>query len=257
MDVMSSPSRGLGGLAAALPAVAPQLRALRRRPPSPWRPRPAPPELSPAHLSRLETGSASPRCRCCSPSPASTVRRSRNCSARRSPNGTPSSAPPTWSRPRAGRLDVPWPPGRRLRARDAGPRVQRAARLPGRHRARAPRGGVAATSSSGRLRLRLGDTTHVLGPGDSAHFDSLTPHRIAARQDADGVEAPCSSTPCCRAPRPRCAWAPPHRTSERRHGRTSRRSSPATLWVRLIIYIAAGAHLSRRLSCAAVRGGRH
>ncbi|MFG3151793.1 helix-turn-helix domain-containing protein [Streptomyces sp. NPDC048219] len=39
----------------------------------------------------------------------------------------------------------------------------------------------------GRLRLRLGDAVHVLGPGDSAHFDSLTPHRIAA-QDADGLE---------------------------------------------------------------------
>ena len=39
----------------------------------------------------------------------------------------------------------------------------------------------------GRLRLRLGDTTHRLGPGDSAHFDSLTPHRIAA-QDPGGVE---------------------------------------------------------------------
>ncbi|MFF5251016.1 helix-turn-helix domain-containing protein [Streptomyces leeuwenhoekii] len=40
---------------------------------------------------------------------------------------------------------------------------------------------------SGRLRLRLGDATHRLAPGDSAHFDSLTPHRIAA-QDPDGVE---------------------------------------------------------------------
>ncbi len=39
----------------------------------------------------------------------------------------------------------------------------------------------------GRLRLRLGDTVHRLGPGDSAHFDSLTPHRIAA-QDADRVD---------------------------------------------------------------------
>lgn len=39
----------------------------------------------------------------------------------------------------------------------------------------------------GRLRLRLGDTTHVLAPGDSAHFDSLTPHRLAA-EDQDGVE---------------------------------------------------------------------
>lgn len=39
----------------------------------------------------------------------------------------------------------------------------------------------------GRLRLRLGDATHRLTAGDSAHFDSLTPHRIAA-EDPDGVE---------------------------------------------------------------------
>ncbi|MFJ8547281.1 helix-turn-helix domain-containing protein [Streptomyces sp. NPDC093586] len=39
----------------------------------------------------------------------------------------------------------------------------------------------------GRLRLRLGDAVHLLAPGDSAHFDSLTPHRIAA-QDVDGLE---------------------------------------------------------------------
>ncbi|RMB83366.1 helix-turn-helix domain-containing protein [Streptomyces shenzhenensis] len=39
----------------------------------------------------------------------------------------------------------------------------------------------------GRLGLRLGDTAHVLAPGDSAHFDSLTPHRLAA-EDQDGVE---------------------------------------------------------------------
>ncbi|MDX3451615.1 XRE family transcriptional regulator [Streptomyces sp. ME02-8801-2C] len=32
----------------------------------------------------------------------------------------------------------------------------------------------------GRLRLSLGDAAHVLAPGDSAHFDSLTPHRLAA-----------------------------------------------------------------------------
>ncbi|MCQ1575573.1 helix-turn-helix domain-containing protein [Streptomyces parvus] len=32
----------------------------------------------------------------------------------------------------------------------------------------------------GRLRVGLGDTVHDLEPGDSAHFDSLTPHRIAA-----------------------------------------------------------------------------
>ncbi|UXY23209.1 XRE family transcriptional regulator [Streptomyces cynarae] len=39
----------------------------------------------------------------------------------------------------------------------------------------------------GRLRLRLGDSTHLLAPGDSAHFDSLTPHRLAAA-DHDGTE---------------------------------------------------------------------
>lgn len=33
---------------------------------------------------------------------------------------------------------------------------------------------------SGRLRLTLGETVHLLDPGDAAHFDSLTPHRIAA-----------------------------------------------------------------------------
>ncbi|WP_441250903.1 helix-turn-helix domain-containing protein [Kitasatospora sp. McL0602] len=39
----------------------------------------------------------------------------------------------------------------------------------------------------GRLRLTLGERTHLLEPGDSAHFDSLTPHCIAA-DSADGVE---------------------------------------------------------------------
>jgi quercetin dioxygenase-like cupin family protein len=40
---------------------------------------------------------------------------------------------------------------------------------------------------SGRLRLGLGDSVHELDAGDSAHFDSLTPHRIAAAT-RDGVE---------------------------------------------------------------------
>ncbi|MDI3385440.1 XRE family transcriptional regulator [Streptomyces sp. B-S-A8] len=35
----------------------------------------------------------------------------------------------------------------------------------------------------GRLRLHLGDTAHTLAPGDSAHFDSLTPHRIGAADE--------------------------------------------------------------------------
>lgn len=39
----------------------------------------------------------------------------------------------------------------------------------------------------GRLRLVLGEAEHVLRPGDSAHFDSLTPHRIAAASP-EGVD---------------------------------------------------------------------
>ncbi|GAA3378436.1 XRE family transcriptional regulator [Streptomyces sannanensis] len=40
---------------------------------------------------------------------------------------------------------------------------------------------------SGRLRLALGERVYELGPGDSAHFDSLTPHRITAVTQ-DGAE---------------------------------------------------------------------
>lgn len=32
----------------------------------------------------------------------------------------------------------------------------------------------------GRLRLGLGESVHLLDPGDAAHFDSLTPHRLMA-----------------------------------------------------------------------------
>ncbi|GAA0679096.1 XRE family transcriptional regulator [Kitasatospora atroaurantiaca] len=39
----------------------------------------------------------------------------------------------------------------------------------------------------GRLRLTLGEQVHLLDEGDSAHFDSLTPHCIAA-DSGDGVE---------------------------------------------------------------------
>ncbi|MET9518922.1 XRE family transcriptional regulator [Streptomyces sp. NPDC002994] len=40
---------------------------------------------------------------------------------------------------------------------------------------------------SGPLRLVLGESVHHLDAGDSAHFDSLTPHRIAAATP-DGAE---------------------------------------------------------------------
>ncbi len=39
----------------------------------------------------------------------------------------------------------------------------------------------------GRLWLALGDTEYVLEPGDSAHYDSLTPHRLTAAS-VEGVD---------------------------------------------------------------------
>jgi transcriptional regulator with XRE-family HTH domain len=40
---------------------------------------------------------------------------------------------------------------------------------------------------SGRLRLGLGAAVHLLDPGDAAHFDSMTPHRLVAGS-AEGVD---------------------------------------------------------------------
>ncbi|MBB1254245.1 helix-turn-helix domain-containing protein [Streptomyces alkaliterrae] len=39
----------------------------------------------------------------------------------------------------------------------------------------------------GRLRLSLGSERHLLDPGDTAHYDSLTPHRLTAVSEG-GVE---------------------------------------------------------------------
>ncbi|WP_282202170.1 helix-turn-helix domain-containing protein [Kitasatospora fiedleri] len=41
--------------------------------------------------------------------------------------------------------------------------------------------------TEGRMRLTLGDRVHLLEPSDSAHFDSMTPHVIAA-DTADGLD---------------------------------------------------------------------
>jgi len=51
---------------------------------------------------------------------------------------------------------------------------------------------------SGRLRLIFEDGEHLLKPGDSAHFEALTPHRLAAT-GPHGAEAVIVS---CASPRP-------------------------------------------------------
>ncbi|MGP4088272.1 helix-turn-helix domain-containing protein [Streptomyces sp. KR55] len=167
-----------------LPVVAPQLRALRRRAGLTLEVAARTAGLSPAHLSRLETGQRQP------------------------------SLPMLLSLARIYSTTVSELLGETVADRDA---VVRAAAMeptgaggwtywqagaPGRGmqalRVQVPYGSQGDIVRvhpgeewlyvlKGRLRLRLGDTAHLLAPGDSAHFDSLTPHRIAA-QDPDGVE---------------------------------------------------------------------
>ncbi|MGW0770108.1 helix-turn-helix domain-containing protein [Streptomyces sp. NPDC002676] len=167
-----------------LPAVAPQLRALRRRAGLTLEAAASSAGLSPAHLSRLETGQRQP------------------------------SLPMLLALARIYDTTVSELLGEMVADRDA---IVRAADMeptpaggwtyfqagaPGRGmqalRVRVPygtQGDIVRVHPGeewlyvlkGRLRLRLGDTVHLLAPGDSAHFDSLTPHRLASA-DPDGVE---------------------------------------------------------------------
>jgi transcriptional regulator with XRE-family HTH domain len=181
MEGMSSPETVPGD---ELPVVAPQLRALRRQAALTLEAAARAAGLSPAHLSRLETGQRQP------------------------------SLPMLLALARVYGTTVSQLLGETVADRDA---VVRAADMepteaggwtywqagaPGRGmqalRLQVPYGSQGDIVRvhpgeewlyvlKGRLRLRLGDTAHRLAPGDSAHFDSLTPHRIAAL-DADGVE---------------------------------------------------------------------
>ncbi|MEU9310796.1 XRE family transcriptional regulator [Streptomyces sp. NPDC048256] len=170
--------------AGALPAVAPQLRALRRRTALTLEAAARAAGLSAAHLSRLETGQRQPSlpmllalARIYGTTVSELLGET---SADRDAVVRAAAMEPT----RAGGWTY-WQAG-------ASGRGMQALRV---HVPYGSQGDVVRVHPGeewlhvlrGRLRLRLGDTTELLGPGDSAHFDSLTPHRIAA-QDADGVE---------------------------------------------------------------------
>nr|BFD81523.1 XRE family transcriptional regulator [Streptomyces sp. Xyl84] len=182
---MSTPESGPpAGQAENLPTVAPQLRALRRRASLTLEAAAGAAGLSPAHLSRLETGQRQP------------------------------SLPMLLALARVYGTTVSELLGESVADRDAivrgadmeptraGGWTYYQAGSSGRGmqtlRVRVPYGSQGDIVRvhpgeewlyvlKGRLRLRLGDTTHLLAPGDSAHFDSLTPHRIAA-EDPDGLE---------------------------------------------------------------------
>ncbi|MER5195820.1 helix-turn-helix domain-containing protein [Streptomyces sp. NPDC002755] len=170
--------------AGALPAVAPQLRALRRRAALTLEAAARAAGLSPAHLSRLETGQRQPSlpmllalARVYGTTVSELLGET---SADRDAVVRAAGMEPT----RAGGWTY-WQAGASGRGMQA-LRVQVPYGSQG-DVVRVHPGEEWLHVLRGRLRLRLGDTTELLGPGDSAHFDSLTPHRIAA-QDDDGVE---------------------------------------------------------------------
>jgi transcriptional regulator with XRE-family HTH domain len=167
-----------------LSAVAPQLRALRRRAGLTLEAAARSAGLSPAHLSRLETGLRQPslpmllalaRIYGTTVSELLGEAVADRDAVVRSADMEPTHAG-GWTYVQAGA------PGRAMQAL----RVQVPYRTQG-DIVRVHPGEEWLYVLRGRLRLRLGDTTHLLGPGDSAHFDSLTPHRLAA-EDHDGVE---------------------------------------------------------------------
>lgn len=164
--------------AAELPSVAPQLRELRRHARLTLEAAAGRAGLSPAHLSRLETGLRQPSL----PMLLALARI----------YGTTVSALLGETAPVPDPIVRAGGPG----AREADGWTYWQAGSPGRGmqtlRLHVPYGGSQDRLVrvhpgeewlyvlEGRLRLFLGETEHFLDPGDSAHFDSLTPHRIGA-----------------------------------------------------------------------------
>ncbi|MFF3618694.1 helix-turn-helix domain-containing protein [Streptomyces sp. NPDC002467] len=169
---------GTDALADELPAVAPQLRELRRRAGLTLEAAAARARLSPAHLSRLETGRRQPSLPLLlglartygttvsellgeTPAVADPIVRAGGPGAREADGWTYWQAGGSGRGMQALRVHVP-------HGRSQGELV------------RVHPGEEWLYVLDGRLRLHLGDTEHFLEPGDSAHFDSLTPHRIGA-----------------------------------------------------------------------------
>ncbi|WP_405977307.1 helix-turn-helix domain-containing protein [Streptomyces sp. NBC_00158] len=161
-----------------LPAVAPQLRELRRRAGLTLEAAAARARLSPAHLSRLETGRRQPSLPLLlglartygttvsellgeTPAVADPIVRAGGPGAREADGWTYWQAGGSGRGMQALRVHVP-------HGRSQGELV------------RVHPGEEWLYVLSGRLRLHLGEAEHLLEPGDSAHFDSLTPHRIGA-----------------------------------------------------------------------------
>ncbi|GHF38245.1 MULTISPECIES: helix-turn-helix domain-containing protein [Streptomyces] len=162
-----------------LPLVAPQLRALRTRSGLTLEVAAARAGLSPAHLSRLETGHRTPSL----PMLLALARTYGTTVSDLLGEVPPESDPIV----RADRMEAQQAGGWTYWRAGGSGRAMQALRL------HVPQGQAGQEQlvrvhpgeewlyvTAGRMRLTLGEAVHELGPGDAAHFDSLTPHRIAA-----------------------------------------------------------------------------
>ncbi|WP_306325402.1 helix-turn-helix domain-containing protein [Streptomyces venezuelae] len=178
---------GAAGSAAALdvlPDVAPQLRALRRRRGLTLEAAAQRAGLSPAHLSRLETGNRQPSL----PMLLALARIYGTTVSELLGEAPPERDPVV----RAGRSEPVEADGWIYRQAGGAGRALQCLRV---HVPYATRADIVRVHPGeewihvleGRVRLALGEAVHVLDPGDSAHFDSLTPHRIGAATPGGAV----------------------------------------------------------------------
>ncbi|WNE99516.1 XRE family transcriptional regulator [Streptomyces luomodiensis] len=168
-----------GGPPAELPTVAPRLRDLRRRSGLTLEAAAGRVGLSPAHLSRLETGRRQPSL----PMLLALARTYGTTVSDLLGEVSPERDPIV----RADRMEAQEAGGWTYWQAGGSGRAMQALRLHVPERSGAQEDLVRVHPGEewlyvlgGRLRLTLGETVHVLSPGDAAHFDSLTPHRIAA-----------------------------------------------------------------------------
>ncbi|MEU9098561.1 helix-turn-helix domain-containing protein [Streptomyces sp. NPDC048361] len=162
---------------AALPGVAPRLRELRRRRGLILEAAAQRAGLSPAHLSRLETGARQP-----SLPMLLALARIYGTTVSELLGEMPAEREPVI---RAGRAAPREADGWTYRQTGGPGRAMQTLRVEvpygtQQELVRVHPGEEWLYVLTGRLRLSLGEATHELDPGDSAHFDSLTPHRISA-----------------------------------------------------------------------------
>ncbi|WP_103501594.1 MULTISPECIES: helix-turn-helix domain-containing protein [Streptomyces] len=160
-----------------VPAIAPRLRELRRSAGHTLEAAAARLGLSPAHLSRLETGLRQP-----SLPMLLALARTYGTTVAELLGETPPERDPII---RAGRPEAVEAGGWTYRQAGGSQRAMQALRVhvpPGTQNdlVRVHPGEEWLYVLDGRLGLTLGEARHTLEPGDAAHFDSLTPHRITA-----------------------------------------------------------------------------